>query len=82
MEHPQKLAGDHIEGANIARRRQVSLSRGAAQNENVLKDAACATGCQRSGGPVQASLQVEFAVIGEGVHELAGRCIDGLQEPA
>src|SRR6202041_1066051 len=26
MEHPQKLAADYIEGANISRRRQVSLS--------------------------------------------------------
>src|SRR5258708_6213822 len=31
MEHPQKLAGDHIEGANIARRSQVSFSGRTAQ---------------------------------------------------
>jgi len=82
VEHPDQFAGKNVESANVAGWREIAFTGRAAEDDQVLEHAPCAPRCQRRRGAVDAGLQIQLAVIGEGIDQLAGARVDCMQHAA
>src|SRR5205823_4503921 len=82
VEGPERLAGDHVEGAQIAGRRAVALAGRGAQDDRILPDVPGRAGlhaADRLRIAAQAFAQVHAAVVAERVNGDAGLDVDLLQ---
>src|SRR5439155_3313284 len=77
---PGQLPGDYVECPDVAGRCEISLSRGAAEDNQVFKHPTGASCRQRPGGPVYASLEIQLATVCKGVHQFSGARINGIQK--
>ena len=79
VELPGQLAGDHVERANIARRRHPPFAGRIAENEKVLPDLAGVRHANAVLAAQHALAQIDVAIRPEGHDRLAGPGIDGLE---
>ena len=82
VEHPCQLARAHVKRAQIARRRQITFAGKASENDQIFENPAGSSGGQRNRRAVDPDLQIQLAVIREGIHGLSRQRVDGVQVPA
>src|SRR4051812_46388321 len=80
MEYPGELAGANVEGPNVARRREITLTGETANDDQIFENTSRSTGREWYARPIDARFQIQPAMIREAVDQISGSCVDGIHE--
>jgi NCAIR mutase (PurE)-related protein len=73
VEHPDQFAGADVKGSEVAGRSEIAFAGSAAEDDQVFENTPRSSRGERNIGAVDAGLQIQLAVIGEGIDVLATR---------